>query len=404
MTMKDVLFLAHRLPYPPNKGDKIRSFNILRHLADHYRVHLGCFVDDPSDFAYVGQLEELCHSSCIRKLTPSLAKLKSLRGFLVGEALSVPYYHDRQLARWVEDLLSERNVEAVIGYSSPMAQYMRAGLAGSARRVIDFVDIDSDKWAQYATKAKWPMRWIYSREARLLLSYEKKIAREFDATVFVSEGESQTFLEQCGGADGKIHAVRNGVAAEYFDPALSFDSPFETDIKPIVFTGMMNYWPNEDATKWFADQVFPAVRERHKDAEFWIVGASPTRAVENLAALPGVSVTGRVEDVRPYIQHAAAVVAPLRIARGVQNKVLEALAMGKHVICSPEAAFGLHAAGQVPFSVANSAAEFGQRVCEQLEAQENDTAQDGAAARAYVTEHYDWTSNLQRFVQLLSPA
>lgn len=401
---KDVLFLAHRLPYPPNKGDKIRSFNILRHLTDRYRVHLGCFVDDPSDFGYVGQLDALCHSSCILELTPGLAKLRSLRGLVQGQALSIPYYYDRRLARWIEGLLSQREVAAIIGYSSPMAQYMHAGLPGRARRVIDFVDIDSDKWAQYADKANWPMRWIYSREARLLLSYEKQIAREFDATVFVSEGESQAFIEQCGESEGKIHAVRNGVAADFFDPSLSFDSPFDASIKPIVFTGMMNYWPNGDATQWFAEQVFPAVRKVHPDAEFWIVGASPTRAVETLATLPGVNVTGRVEDVRPYIQHAGAVVAPLRIARGVQNKVLEALAMGKHVICSPEAAFGLHDSGQAPFSVATSAEAFVEKVCAQIEGREDDTGRAGAAARAYVTEHYDWTTNLQRFVHLLGSA
>lgn len=400
--MKDILYLVHRLPYPPNKGDKIRSFNLLKHLAASNNVHLGCFVDDRADYKYIADLDEYCASVSAVPLNAAAAKFASLRGLLSSEALSVPYYASREMHRWVRETIENRGISAVVCFSSPMAQFVAGTEFEHMTRIMDLVDIDSDKWRQYAKQSRWPKQWIYAREARLLADYERTIAADFDAVLFVSDGEADMFTAQVEEFGSKVHAMRNGVATDYFCADPQRISPYDVGSRTLVFTGMMNYWPNEDATRWFAESVLPLVRSERPDAEFWIVGAQPSRGVQQLATLPGVQVTGAVDDVRPYLQHADLVVAPLRIARGVQNKVLEALAMGKRVVCTPDAAFGLHSADEAPLDVAADATGFAASVLRALEAE--NSAGISAAARDYVLAHYDWPTNLSVIDSLLDAA
>src|SRR3569623_858504 len=248
--MKELLFLAHRIPYPPNKGDKLRSYNLLKQLGRDYRVPLGAFIDEADDW---------------------------------------------------------RHVEAAAG----------------RRRVMDFVDIDSDKWQQYAEARRWPLSWVYRREARTLLQYERAVAATFDASVFVSDSEADLFKRLAPECAARVWSIHNGVDTAYFDPVQSFTPPYPLYEKPIVFTGAMDYWANVEAVNWFAREVFPVVRAADEEARFYIVGARPAAEVQALRRLPGVIVVGAVDDIRPYLAHAALAVAPLRIARGVQNKVLE---------------------------------------------------------------------------------
>lgn len=397
--MKDVLFLAHRVPFPPDKGDKIRSFHLLRHFAANARVHLGAFVDSEDDWKHAGALKALCASVELLPLDPRWARVRSLKGLLSSDALSFAYYQDARMHAYVERLRSRRAIEAVFVFSSQMAQYVPLDLP--VPRVLDFCDVDSAKWEQYAPTATWPMSWVYAREGRLLAAAEERLACQFDASLFASEPEAQFFRGRAPRAAGRVRALRNGVDHEYFDPALNHERPANAPDRYIVFTGAMDYRANVDAVDWFAREVLPKVRAKDPSLGFAIVGTRPTAAVRQLAQLPGVIVTGGVPDTRPWIAHAVAVVAPLRIARGVQNKVLEGMSMARPIIASRAALAGI---GQgVPGTVAapDDAAGFASTLSETLAA---DGQALGAAGRAFVRAHFDWSHNLGEVMGLMRRA
>ena len=386
----DLLLLVHRIPYPPNKGDKIRSYHLLKHLADKYRVHLATFVDDAEDWQHVPTVEALCASSHFAHLNPMQGKIRSARALATGQSLSLAYYRDAGMRRWVAHTMRERGIARVMMFSSVMAQYAEAFPA--ARRVIDFCDVDSDKWRQYADKKKWPMSWVYRHEARSLLDYERKVADAFDASLFVSEPEAELFRGLAPHSSAKIGFFNNGVDTDYFSPERAYDNPFPQDEQALVFTGAMDYWPNIDAVKWFAAEVLPRVRAAVPQARFYIVGSRPAPEVLALAG-DAIVVTGTVPDVRPYLAHASVAVAPLRIARGIQNKVLEAMAMARPVVASPQAFEGIDAAAGRDLLVADAPDAYADSVIGLLRAP--DPAM-GSAARASVERRYSWPAHLSQ--------
>ncbi|HEY8876207.1 MAG TPA: TIGR03087 family PEP-CTERM/XrtA system glycosyltransferase, partial [Roseateles sp.] len=326
-----ILYLVHRLPYPPNKGDKVRSYHLLKHLAARHEVHLGTFLDDPDDEQHLPRVQQFCKGLHVARLNPRSAKLLSLRGLLSGEALSLPYYRDAGLQAWVDETAARVGFDAVVVFSGVMAQYT-AGLKG-VKTLVDFVDVDSAKWRDYAPEHAWPMSWLYRREFAKLLGFEQQVANDAACSFFVTDNEVALFRQLSPGRDLRLAALGNGVDADFFTPDASRASPFAADELPLVFTGAMDYWPNVDAVTWFASDILPALRQRFPALRFHIVGRSPAPAVQALAN-EAVHVTGTVPDVRPYLQHAAAVVAPLRLARGIQNKVLEAMAMARPVVAA----------------------------------------------------------------------
>lgn len=401
--MDDLLLLVHRIPYPPNKGDKLRSFNLLKQLSRRYRVHLGTFIDDERDWQYVDDVRALCAGEThFARLSPRAAKLRGLPSLLSSRPLSLAYYRDRGLRRWVRRVLREQPIRRVLVFSGPMAQYVDNKGAAALRRVMDFVDVDSDKWRQYAASQSWPMSWVYRREARTLLPYERRIAAAFDASAFVSAREAELFTSLAPETAGRVWGIRNGVDSDYFDPALPSPAPYPLHDRPIVFTGAMDYWANVDAVIWFAKQVLPAVRAQNEEARFYIVGARPTPEVNELKRLPGVVVVGAVEDIRPYIAHAVVAVAPLRIARGVQNKVLEAMAMAKPVVASPQALDGIVCDVGREVLMAKGAADFAAQVAALIERDGDPVL--ARAARERVLADYNWETNLRRFELLLEGA
>jgi sugar transferase (PEP-CTERM/EpsH1 system associated) len=397
--MKDLLFLVHRIPFPPNKGDKIRSWNILAHLASRYRVHVGAFIDDPHDWQYTGRIEAIATSTFFRKLDPRIGKVRSFRSLLTGEPLSCGYYRDRAMQSWVARTVRENRIERVFVYSSSMAQYIPAGLEPGARVVVDFVDIDSDKWRQYAERKSWPMSYIYRREARTLFEVEKEITSSVDASAFVSGDEADLFRKMAPTESENVHGIANGVDCDFFDPEVRSDAPYPTDRTNIVFTGAMDYWANVDAAIWFADDILPRIRAALPECTFWIVGANPTPEIVKLGDRDGISVTGRVTDVRPFIRHASISVAPLRVARGIQNKVLEAMALAKTVVATPQAMEGIAAIDGSEVFVAETAGAFADRV-EKL-ANSPDLEAIGSRARQRVLVSYGWLANLQKFEGIL---
>ncbi|MDE2196483.1 MAG: TIGR03087 family PEP-CTERM/XrtA system glycosyltransferase [Gammaproteobacteria bacterium] len=397
--MRELLFLCHRLPYPPNKGDKIRSYHLLRHLAENYRVHLGTFVDEPEDWQHVAAVEKLCAGSCIRPLKPLAARLRALIALARAEPFTVAYYRDRSMQRWVDGVLSAGTVETVVAFSSGMAPYLLRGRG--PRRIMDFVDVDSDKWRQYAQTRGGIAGMIYRREAGYLADFEQRIAAACDASVFVSGHEAEFFRQRVPGLSARIHGIPNGVDTEYWDPALDYPNPYGTAAPVLVFVGAMDYWANAEGAQWFARTVWPRIHRELPAAHFYIVGANPSRPVRALAAVEGIVVTGRVADVRPYVRHAHAVVAPLRIARGIQNKVLEALAMGKALLATPQAYEGIEEFAERPGCISDAPEILAGEALRWL--RETRPAAF-PAVRQQVLSRYNWRRMLARFDSLLEAA
>ena len=394
----DLLFLTQRIPYPPTKGEKIRSYRMLRHLSSRYRVHLGCLVDDPDDERHVPTVEAMCATSHLARIDRRLAKVGCLTGLLTGEGLSVTFYRDSGLDSWVYRTLQSVRPQVVFVLSSNMAPYVMGRLGGERLSICDFVDVDSEKWRAYGALDRGPMGWIHRREHRKVAALEVAAARGFDFGILVTEVEADLLRRMVPDAADRIRAVPNGVDAAFFDPSLPFPAPYPTDRPNVVFTGTMDYPPNVEAVRWFAADVLPLLRRTHPDVAFHVVGSNPAPAVRALAADPAVFVTGRVADVRPYLAHASVAVAPMRIARGIQNKVLEAMSMGLPVVLTSGALEGIDAVPGREAFLADDAVAFAGRCATAI----GDRGREvGRAARAKVVSEFGWDARLRGLDLLL---
>lgn len=385
--MSETLFLAHRVPFPPDRGDRIRSFHVLRHLAARSQVHLVAFADSAADVAVPPAFRSLVDECVVVERAKPLWRA-GIEALASGRPLSLTAFADARVRAAVDDIMARRPIGCVYAYSGQMAQYLPA--TGTARTVMDFVDADSLKFGDYAVRARWPVSLMHRREARLLGGYERAVAARVDAALFVSAAEAALVP---GG-----RAVENGIDTAAFDPAAPF-VPVMGQGPLIVFTGQMDYRPNVDAVTWFARQVLPALRRTRPDLRFAIVGRAPTAAVRALAG-EDVIVTGEVPDVRGWLAAASVVVAPLAIARGIQNKVLEAMAMARPVVASPSAAQGIDHDGTI--AVADRAGEMTAAV-ETLLADPAGAKALGDRARARVTSRYGWDARLAPLDALVWP-
>ncbi len=390
--------VAHRFPFPPNKGDKIRAYHVLCHLARQHEVYLATLVDDARDLEGVESLRDRVRDLAVARIDGRLRKLWSSRAVWSGQSITVSHFHARSLQARIDAWLSAIPFDAVVCSSAATAEYVfrsrhAHGALGRAIKVMDLIDVDSVKWGQYASEAEPPVAWLYRYEAWSLAAYERRIVRAFDRVFLVSASEAG--LLGAGTDRGKVGVFANGVDLDHFSP-----HPPSTVEPLIVFTGVMDYLPNVDAVRWFADQVFPAVRARLPGARFAIVGSRPTLAVRKLSEREGITVTGFVEDVRDWLARAAVCVAPLRIARGIQNKVLEAMAMGRPVVASPQAFEGLDARAGEDLVVAADARAFAEEVIALLR-DAGRAERIGRAARACVEGRYRWGTNLAALDEVL---
>jgi sugar transferase (PEP-CTERM/EpsH1 system associated) len=399
--MAKVLLLVHRIPFPPDKGDKIRSFHLLNHLHKRHHVFLGAFIDDNADRQYESNVSMLCEELCLLPVHKKKATIRSLIGFVTGEALTVVYYKNNKMQRWVDGIIKRHKIDHIIVFSSSMAQYVESEALSCINRVIDFVDIDSDKWRQYSKTKHWPLSWVYRRESTKLLNYESRIASRFNASTFVSKEEAKLFRSLVPAQAHKIHYYNNGVDHKYYSKSNNFDNPYPVNSLPIVFVGAMDYWANVDAVYWFAKEIFPKIRLVNHSACYFIVGSNPAMSVKNLAdEANGIHVTGKVEDTRPFLAHAAMSIINLRIARGIQNKVLEAMAMGCPVIVSSQAIEGIDAQNGRDYRLANTIDEFVQQIVWTL-AHPEQVRSMAVAARLLVEQKYSWSENLRVLDQWL---
>ncbi|WP_454596907.1 TIGR03087 family PEP-CTERM/XrtA system glycosyltransferase [Qipengyuania sp. SM2507] len=386
--MGDILFLCHRVPFPPDRGDKIRSHHLLKGLAKLAPVHVGTFAETAQDRDQDTALGEISASHMLVDRGMSLPKA-GLRALASGKPVSLPAFADQNLSRWVAQTLARHDIDTLVIFSGQMGQYIPENFAG--RVVVDLCDVDSAKFEGYARDAGFPKSWLMAREARLLAREEARLARRADCTLLISDSERALFRSRLpAGSDCDVRALGNGIDAGFFDPAATEPHPEMTGKTGphFVFTGQMDYPPNIAAVKRFAGAILPQLRAT-TDAQFHIVGRAPTAEVTRLGDQPGVCVWGEVPDVRPSLAGATAVVAPLTLARGVQNKVLEAMAMARPVLLSPEAATGIDAVDGEHFEICRDDAAF----VAAAGAIAADTARAdamGRAARAVVIAEMSW--------------
>jgi sugar transferase (PEP-CTERM/EpsH1 system associated) len=393
-----LLFLCHRIPFPPNKGDKIRSFNMLKALAKSFDIYLACFVDDPFDWQYADKLDKYCKQKLLIKQDKTIAKIKGLKAFVSGEAISIPYYFNRALASWTDAVIARHKIKQVFVYSSSMAQYVEGERYAQLNRVIDFVDVDSDKWLQYASGKKGLYRWVYKREWQKLQGFENRIAEQFQHSLFVSPQEANLFKQQVSASVAtKVSGMLNGVDTEFFNPHNNDIAPLAEPID-VVFTGAMDYWANVDAVLWFTQHVWPLVRNKHPNASFYVVGGNPSAAVLALDGKQGITITGRVVDVRPYILAAKVAVAPLQIARGLQNKVLEAMSMAKPIVSTSMAIEGIEAQND-DIRVTDAPELFCEQVCNYLV-----QPRQAEQSRQWIVANLQWNESLSRLPALFEEA
>ena len=397
--MPEILFLVHRAPWPPDRGDRIRSWHMFEALAQLAPVHVAALADDADDAAIAhGKMALLCKSLAIevRNVSRPVALGQAI---LHREPVSNRLFKNAALARHVEALVRAGGITHIVGFSGQMAQYLPNDFGGPV--LMDFVDVDSAKFATYAEQDKrQPLHWVHQREARVLGAYEAAVARRVDASLFVSEAEAALFRARSGLGADKVRAVENGIDTDRFDPALTFDAVDGGEGPLAVLTGQMDYRPNIDAVRWFAADILPLVRQQHPEARFAIVGRAPTDEVRALAKLPGVIVTGEVPDVRPWLAAADAVVAPLLLARGVQNKLLEAMAMARPVVASAAAATGIDATPGEHLLVAEGAEAMADAVGSLFDDRAA-AATMGQAARARMIARYGWDARLAPLADML---
>ncbi len=397
--MGEILFLAHRIPFLPDRGDKIRSHHIVRALAGFAPVHVGCFAENETDRSHESRLAGVAATYHLADRLQNLP-LSGLQALASHKPVSLMAFYDRGLEEWVRERLETRDISTIFVFSGQMGQYVPHDYRG--RVIVDLCDVDSAKFEAYAENSVPPLRWLHAREAGLLAVEERRLARRADHTLLVSDAEAALFRDRLGSAEGiSIAAIRNGIDTAFFDPQAVGPQPDMAAMPGphLVFTGQMDYPPNIAAMKRAIHDLLPAIRRKHHVARLHVVGRAAGPELMQYDGKDGVRVWGEVPDIRPFLAAADIVLAPLTIARGVQNKVLEAMAMARPVVLSAEAATGIAGVDGEHFVIGDD----DDRMLAGMEALLGDGGEAlamGAAARRFVCEEQGWDAMLARLPEL----
>jgi sugar transferase (PEP-CTERM/EpsH1 system associated) len=387
--MKDILFLSHCMPTLPDKGERIRAFHELQYLIRHYRVHVACFAREARPVSHMADVKSRCGSFYYELIQPAALPRAACR-LLRGQSLNSGYFDTRSMRAYIAALAAEVHLSATVAFSVAVAPLAPAGVP----LLLDMVDVDSVKWAAYAER-RHP-RILYATEARRLRELEAQYSQRAGAVVVTTEQEAAV-LRQITPNPRLVRVVNNGVDSRYFDPGnLPPAPPGLTGKRYAAMVGAMDYYPNAQGAAWFATEIFPQLRRNIPDLEFIIVGHKPSHAVRRLGDLPGVTVTGYVPDVRPYIANSLLTVTPLRIARGIQNKVLESLVMGKAAAVSPDVARTFGERLPAGLLVCKTAADYEAAVRRGIESPAPD-----ASLRAGIMETFCWERALGNFSEAI---
>lgn len=391
----EVLFLSHRMPFPPDRGDKIRSHHILKRIASLAPVHVATFADDERDIAEEVELAAIAQSyRLIRRVKPLV--LAGTQALLSNKPVSLPAFYSAELAQYVETILRERPISTIYIFSGQMGQYVPADFAGKI--ICDLVDVDSAKFEAYAQRQGGVRGWLFAREARLLAKEEARLAVAADQTTLVSEEEAALFRSRLSPQDlsaSKVVALKNGIDSRHFDPSavrpeaqlMACDGP------RLIFSGQMDYSPNVDAVVRAIDRLMPRIRETIPGATFHIVGRNPDPEIQHRDGKNGCKVWGGVDDMRTWLSAADVALVPLEIARGVQNKVLEAMAMQLPVVLTAASACGIGGKDGQHFLIGDSDEELVDRVTALL-SHPRQGLTIGLEARRFVVEELSWQATL----------
>ncbi len=388
--MQRLLYISHRLPYPPDKGERLRAYHQIRALAERFEVTLASLVHGPEECVNVGPLKQLCQTVLTAQAGRAGGLFRGAWGFLLGRSITQGYFHNPELMRQIRHCSRSQPFDVAFGYCSSMLPYLQA--VAAKRLVLDLVDVDSLKWRAYA-RGTWGLkRWLYAAEARRVAKLERRAVETCHAVLLVSRAEVDAFHAR---ADN-VHAVGNGVDTEYFHPMGDPVMP-----PRVVFTGTMSYAPNVEGVRWFCREVWPAVRRAVPNVGFDIVGRDPAPAIRRLDGRDGIRVTGTVDDVRPYLAAATCAVCPLLTARGIQNKILEALAMARPVIATPAAAEGLDRLKISALTIVKGPEWLVEALVDRLADPKRDLL-DGLAAAERIRDDYSWSKRMAALTERFS--
>jgi sugar transferase (PEP-CTERM/EpsH1 system associated) len=380
-----ILYVCHRFPFPPKRGGKIRPFNMIRHLSRAHEVTVCSLVRSTAEAIEGEGLAAHCDRYEMVRVHDGVQVLRMIALLPTPVPSSFGFFRSGALARRVRTLAARERFDLAFVHCSSMARYVEDL---KVPKILDFGDMDSQKWREYARSKPFPMSWGYGLESMKLKREEARLARRFDLCTATTRAEWET-LESYG-TGVATDWFPNGVDAEYFAPSAQH---YNED--RIVFVGRMDYYPNQECMRWFCANVMPRLRQRRQKVQLAIVGADPSPAMKRLGELPGVTVTGSVPDVRPYLHEAALMVAPLLIARGTQNKILEGMASGVPVVASGVAAGGVDAVAPDHLLTATTPEAFVDAILCVLE-DRSERARLARSGRERVLSHHNWTQSMRR--------
>ena len=404
----EILFLAHRFPYPPDRGDRIRSWNILRYLSQRANVSLACTTDTPIEMEQMNVVRSVCHRVLIAPIDRRKRWIHAGNHWLAGKSLTEGLFWSKKFAHTLDYWADVTQFDQVFVYCSSMLPYARRKSLRSLPRVVDLVDVDSQKWKDYAENSKLIRRQIYHSEARRISRLEKLSVSESNAVLLASEAEAVLLRGQVNRGKSSILGVSNGVDSVYFDSQATppnlrgschTNQPDPTSLR-LIFVGVLDYLPNIEGLRWFLQNVWHPVRQRLPNVTLDIVGKNPGLEISKFVDQPGVRLVGAVEDVRPFIAAADVVIAPLKIARGIQNKVLEAMSMAKPLVLTTLAAQGIDAVSDKHYIVADTAEDWVENLAALASCPEA-RHQMGEVAREFVELEFNWNTCLKPLDRLL---
>ena len=398
----NIAVLSHRLPFPPNKGEKIRTYNQLDHLRlEGCKVTLFCMLESQEDIDLAKQYEHETGFTIVG-VKSGFQKLAMLIGLFSGRAFSVSNFYNRALQKHFNDFAKNNPIDTIFCTSSSMAEYVFKGDLRirnpheSRRDLVDFMDLDSDKWRQYREISSFPMSLVYLYEETMLARYESKIQQRFDECIFISSNETILFAQQLDNQAKNLKVIGNGVDLTAFRPP---NSPRQHGAKKLLFSGVMDYLPNENAMLWFVENVWPKLTTKHPDVQLVIAGMNPTPSIKKLGEDKRITVTGFVDDMLVYYHEANVFVAPFQIARGVQNKILQSFACGLPVVTTPIGAEGIDCHDGTDCLIASNPHDFVEKInilFEDKGCYENISAN----ATKLVNDHFTWDASNRKLFEL----
>ncbi|MCX5680466.1 MAG: TIGR03087 family PEP-CTERM/XrtA system glycosyltransferase [Candidatus Omnitrophica bacterium] len=380
----NILFITHRVPYPPNKGEKIRAFYFIRHLSEKHRIFLYSLCDDKNDLKYREELKKYCVGVNLYCIHPLSARINALMRLFTRYPVTFGYFWSARMKRDIRKKVNEKEIDLVFASSSSTAQY--ALDIDLKPKIIDFIDMDSDKWAVFAKTSIPPFSSVYALESNRIRKWEKSINEIFTSSIVTTEDERKKLEAVDPRGKEKTHVIANGIDLDYFIPQVK-----EPAYKNLIFTGQMDYLPNIDAVKYFYKDILPLIRRKVPDIRFFIVGRNPSLSIKNSCG--EAVVTGEVNDIRPYLTEAAVFVAPLRISFGIPNKVLQAMALGIPVVATSQILRAIRAVPERDILIGDTPEEFARKVIELLGDKVKRDAISKNATK-YIKDNHNWKKNL----------